>query len=319
MQLERYKKIKGNFLDCISFRKEDIFINENKLNKIHGNIPDFIDKDLDKLTLKMSSFYNEVKFPNYDSFDDYASLYDKGQKSLFTRKLDEELGYGTKILELGCGTGQLSLFLSRSNREICAIDISNSSLKIGEDFRLKNNIENTYFMKMDVFDLKFKPNTFDLSISNGVLHHTKNAEKAFKCIVEVTKPGGIIIIGLYHRYGRLSTLLKQKLTKLIGNKIAYLDKTSLKIKNKEKRKAWVKDQFMNPHEDLFTPNEVLPWLNNYGVDFLNLIPNFDITKERLFKKHKMPNIKFIDDLKMSLNSRQIDEGGFFVIIGKKRK
>ena len=35
-------------------------------------------------------------------------------------------------------------------------------------------------MKMDVFDLKFKPNIFDYVLSNGVLHHTKDAKEAFK-------------------------------------------------------------------------------------------------------------------------------------------
>ena len=182
-------------------------------------IPNFITEDLDSLTDKMSNFYNEVQFPNYDDFEDYASLYDKGINNLFTRKLDEELGYGTKVLELGCGTGQLSLFLARSNREIFAVDISNASLTMGENFRETNQINNAYFMKMDVFDLKFKPNSFDCVISNGVLHHTKDAKQAFKCLVNVTKPGGIMVIGLYHRYGRLITRLKQKLAKILVAKL----------------------------------------------------------------------------------------------------
>ena len=65
-----------------------------------------------------------------------------------------------------------------------------------------NNIKNAFFMKMDVFDLKFKKNYFDFTISNGVLHHTKDAKKAFQKLVEVTKPGGYLVIGLYHKYGR---------------------------------------------------------------------------------------------------------------------
>ena len=85
----------------------------------------------------MSDFYNEIKFPNYDDLEDYASLYDKGKNNLFTKRLDEEIGYGKNILELGCGTGQLSLFLSSSARKICAVDISDSSLITGEEFRKK--------------------------------------------------------------------------------------------------------------------------------------------------------------------------------------
>ena len=106
-----------------------------KLNYIDDGIPNFIVNDLDPLTDKMSAFYNDVQFPNYDDCEDYASLFDKGINNPFTKKLDEEIGYGTRILELGCGTGQLSLFLSRSNRDIYAVDLSNSSLKLGEDFR----------------------------------------------------------------------------------------------------------------------------------------------------------------------------------------
>ena len=38
------------------------------------------------------------------------------------------------VLEVGCGTGQLSLFLSRYNREIFSIDLSKGSLNLGEKF-----------------------------------------------------------------------------------------------------------------------------------------------------------------------------------------
>ena len=316
--MDRYKLIEESFNSSINFKEGEIFNGKKKVGMIFDAVPNFITDDLDGLTGEMADFYNNVQFPNYDDCEDYASLYDKGVKNIFTKRLDEELGYGTRILELGCGTGQLSLFLSRCNREIFALDISNGSLKLGEDFRDKYQVQNTYFMKMDVFDLKFKQNYFDCVISNGVLHHTKNAEEAFKCLVEVLKPGGIIVIGLYHKYGRLFTRLKQKLAKIIGSKIAYLDSTSMKIKSKDKRRAWVKDQFMNPHESLHTPNQVLEWFNSNNVEFLNLIPHNDIQENKLISKNKKPNITIMDDLLMAFDSRQIQEGGFFVIVGRKK-
>ena len=39
---------------------------------------------------------------------------------------------GSKILEVGCGTGQLSNFLSRYNRKLFGIDLSESSLAMAE-------------------------------------------------------------------------------------------------------------------------------------------------------------------------------------------
>ncbi len=316
--MNRFKFIEDSFNESIIFNEEDITMDQVKLNYIDDGIPNFIVNDLDPLTGKMSDFYDEVQFPNYDDCEDYASLYDKGVNNLFTKKLDNEIGYGTKILELGCGTGQLSLFLSRANREIFAVDISNSSLKLGENFRRRHEIDNAYFMKMDVFDLKFNKNTFDYTLSNGVLHHTKNAEEAFKCLVEVTKPGGILVIGLYHKYGRFLTRVKQKLAKILGDKISYFDKTSRKMRSKAKKKAWIKDQFMNPHETLHTPNETLKWFEENNVEFLNLIPHFDIQNQNLFKKNENPKINFLDDLLMAFNTVQIREGGFFVMIGRKK-
>ena len=316
--MNRFKSLEDSFNESIIFTEENIIMDQIKLNYIDDGIPNFIVNDLDPLTDKISAFYNDVQFPNYDDCEDYASLYDKGINNIFTKKLDEEIGYGTRVLELGCGTGQLSLFLSRSNREIFAIDISNSSLKLCENFRRRHEINNAFFMKMNVFDLKFNQNTFDYVISNGVLHHTKNAEEAFKCLVEVTKPGGILVIGLYHKYGRFLTRFKQKLTKIIGYKIAYFDKTSRKIKSKAKKKAWIKDQFMNPHETLHTPNETLEWFKENNVEFLNLIPHYNIQDQSLFKKNKKPKISFLDDLLMAFNVTQIQEGGFFIIIGRKK-
>ena len=315
--LKRYQDINECFEGKFEFVNDNLLLNNKKLELIEGKIPNFINNDLDKLTNDMSIFYNEVKFPNYNDLEDYGSLYDKGVNNLFTGRLDKELSFTSKVLELGCGTGQMSLFLARGNRKIYGVDISNGSLILGEKFRRQHEINNAYFMKMDVFDLKFKKNTFDFTVSNGVLHHTKDARLAFKCLVDVTKPGGLIAIGLYHKYGRFFTRVKQNLAKIIGDRVFIFDKKSLKIKSKDKRKAWVIDQFMNPHETLHTPMEILQWFKEDGVEFVNLLPHCDEINQPIFKKHKMPKLSRLKEYLMVFNKNQIEEGGFFVIIGKK--
>ena len=104
-----------------------------------------------------------------------------------------------KVLEVGCGTGQLSLFLSRYQRKIFSIDLAIKSLELGENFRKKNQIENVFFLRMNVFNLLFINEFFDVIISNGVLHHTENPKLAFLELTKHLKKGGHIVIGLYHR------------------------------------------------------------------------------------------------------------------------
>ena len=154
-----------NLKNC--FETED----KNKFDVVNG-IPDFFKDDNEKISQIQSKFYNEVKFPNYDEIDNFGTLLDKSERSTFFKKLDQEIKMFSKVLEAGCGTGQLSLFLSRYQRQIFSIDLSSGSLELGENFRKKTNIENLFFLKMSLFNLCFKKDFFDVIISNGVLHHT---------------------------------------------------------------------------------------------------------------------------------------------------
>ena len=76
------------------------------------------------LQIVQSDFYNDVKFPNYEDIEDFGTLLDKAERSIFAKLLDNEIPIGATVLEAGCGTGQLSIFLSRYNRQIYGIDIS---------------------------------------------------------------------------------------------------------------------------------------------------------------------------------------------------
>ncbi len=96
--LKRYEKIKNAFIGKIDNKEGKFYLDNKNINLIDHSIPNFTSLNLDKLTNKMSKFYNEVKFPNYDDCEDYASLYDKGISNLFTKRLDQELNYGINIL-----------------------------------------------------------------------------------------------------------------------------------------------------------------------------------------------------------------------------
>ena len=305
--------------------EESCFENDKKFKyKIEDGIVDFFIDD-NKLSKTQSDFYNKVQFPNYDNIDDFGTLLEKSEKSIFFQKLDKEIPNYSNVLEAGCGTGQLSLFLSRYERQIFSIDLSKGSLLLAEKFRKKNNIENVFFLKMSIFNLFFRENFFDIIISNGVLHHTHNPKLAFLELTKYLKKNGYIIIGLYHRYGRIFTNIRQFIIKHFGDSFKFLDRNTInKSSSEQKRFAWFFDQYKNPKESSHTFKEILKWFNEANIDFVSSIPfsfpNGSILDNNLFKKQEIDlNFKiYLTELYQCIIPHQIKEGGFFIMIGKKK-
>ena len=299
--------------------KKEINFNENFEYKFFKDIPDLFLEDGNSLTKIQSDFYNNVKFPNYDDVEDFGSLLDKSTSNILVKKLDDEIPMGSNILEAGCGTGQMSIVLSRYARQIYSIDLSKGSLIEAKQFINSNDIKSVHLFRMNIFKLFFEENTFDVIISNGVLHHTYNPKLAFSKLVRVLKPGGIIVIGLYHRYGRIIQKIRQSLIKNFGDSFKFLDKRFREKISDKKKYAWFLDQYKNPSETTHTYLEVLNWFKVENIEFLSSIP-FDFNPEnKLFQKREAKNRFeiFLKEISLAFNLKQISEGGFFVMIGKK--
>lgn len=278
----------------------------------------------DDVTEVVKSFYEATPFPNYEDIDSIWRLREKAKEGIFTYLLDEQIPHGAKVLEIGCGTGQLSNLLgSTGKRTVFATDICLNSLKLGNKFKKKAKIKNTAFLQMNLFRPIFKPESLDFVICNGVLHHTSDPFLGFQTISKLIRPGGFIIVGLYNTYGRLPTDVRRLIFRLTGKRFGVLDPV-LRSKDfsDKKKNTWFMDQYKNPHESKHTMGEVLKWFTKTDIEFVNSIPKLSLSmafsrNENLFSSN--PNGTFIDhwlvQLGMLLNGGR--EGGFFVMIGRK--
>ena len=108
-----------------------------------------------------------------------------------------------KVLEVGCGLGTDLLQFARGGAEVYGIDLTEK----GANLTRKRLGLYGLSGKISVGDsetLPFASNHFDLVYSWGVIHHTPNTEAAAKEIVRVCKPGGRIMVMLYHRRSLLA-------------------------------------------------------------------------------------------------------------------
>jgi hypothetical protein len=77
-----------------------------------------IDGPTDDITGRVKAFYEEHPFPTYEGIQEFGELVNRGQKTRFSRELLDAIGCNKLILECGCGTGQMSHFLSLNNNHV---------------------------------------------------------------------------------------------------------------------------------------------------------------------------------------------------------
>ena len=72
----------------------------------------------DQVVKKVSKFYTSNPFPNYKENDDKVSITQRGNDNFLASQFKKFVGYDKKILEVGCGTGQLSVYFSIGNNNL---------------------------------------------------------------------------------------------------------------------------------------------------------------------------------------------------------
>ncbi len=276
-----------------------------------------------EVTELIKQFYEQTPFPNYEDVDSARRSMEKARAGRFARLLNEQIPYGARVVEIGCGTGQLTNYLAIAHRSALGVDMCLNSLRLAERFRSEQGITRAVFAQMNLFRPALKDGFFDYVISNGVLMCTGDCRGAFARISRLAKPGGYVVVGLYSSFSRQLHYARVGLFRLTGITSRWLDPHFGKIAARGKREAWFQDQYCHPHETCHSLGEVMRWMDEDGLEFINSIPKPEpgpslAADEELFapKDRGTALSRFVSQLAdMGSGYR---EGGFFIVIGRRR-
>lgn len=184
---------------------------------IKGGIPRFVPSD--SYVESFSWEWNKHAKTLVDSMTKTSLSHD-----MFTERtgLKTQDVVGKLILDAGCGTGRFLEVVNEMGGHGVGIDLSYSVNEAQELLKDKS-----YIVQGDLMHLPFKPNSFDIVFSIGVLHHTPNARQAFSNLAKLVKPGGVLSVWVYSNdgwklkvYNAMSSLYRQVTTRL-PSKVLY--------------------------------------------------------------------------------------------------
>ena len=148
---------------------------------------------------------------------------------------------GERILDLGCGSGQLTAAIAEAGASVVGLDSSPEMLA-----EARAHYPGIEFRLGDVADFMLEA-PVDAVFSNAVLHWVKNADSAARCISRALKPGGRFVaeFGGHGNVQSIVAALRDVLGPVetpwyypsIGEYAALLERHGL-----EPRQAWLIDR-----------------------------------------------------------------------------
>ena len=279
----------------------------------------------------VNEFYEANPFPGFDP-GKYETRQDlMARASWYAQRLDAEIPFGASVIDVGCGTGQLACLLALKDRKVLGVDYSQHSLALARTLKERLALDRVDFKRVNILDWDLPANSFDYVFCNGVLHHTSDPYGGFRNLVSITKPGGMMIIGLYNRYGRLMLFLRRRVVWLMSRfdptaKDRAIRKQLVELDGDDaKRHTWFADQYEHPHESTHTVAEVLGWFRDNGIEYVSSLPKIELfgaTPKRIFRPRQVARFRSnaVAHLLVQLSwiATQNAGGGYFVLVGRKR-
>lgn len=104
-------------------------------------------------------------------------------------------------LDVGCGSGRWTYAMASLGARIVAVDFTDAGVEVTN--RATVGMDNVALLQANILHLPFRPESFDVVVSWGVLHHTPDTKAAFDLLVPLVRKGGILYVMVYEKHNPL--------------------------------------------------------------------------------------------------------------------
>ena len=179
------------------YNNQNLFVFEDNTLKdstdnifpIINNIPRFVPSD--NYSSSFGIQWNIFAKTQLDSFAKTTISSDRFYRVTGWRKDDLK---NCTILEAGSGAGRFTEVIAQSGANLHSIDYSSA---VDANYANNGHFDNLQLYQASIYDLPFKPDTFDKVVCLGVIQHTPDVKKSFFSLLPFLKSGGEVAVDVY--------------------------------------------------------------------------------------------------------------------------
>ena len=198
-------------------------------------------------------------------------------------KFPPEMFAGTRLLDLGAGTGENSVFYARWGAACTLVEINDEALERARRVfgQWLDAPEAHAFVQASLFDFETEAR-FDRVVCEGVIHHTANKAAAFARLAGFLAPGGYLVLSVGNAAGCFQRALQRMtLFAFAENEEEIVEAAERLFKEhldrasrfgQRTRRAVIFDSFVNPKVDFPSVAQVLRWFADQGLRLYSAWP-----------------------------------------------
>ncbi|HKO30710.1 MAG TPA: methyltransferase domain-containing protein [Nitrospiraceae bacterium] len=138
---------------------------------------------------------------DYDRFSRYM---ESGAREFYERL---EIIPGCRLLDVGCGSGQLALMAAKDGLEVTGVDIASNSVERAQERAAEENLR-VRFEEADAAALPFEDASFDVVASLIGVMFAPRPDRVAQELLRVCKPGGTIAMANWTPQGFIGQMFK---------------------------------------------------------------------------------------------------------------
>jgi len=153
--------------------------------------------------MDQEKYYQKIKSLNIKHYAGEVPYYSKASLRPVEEAILKKLPAGSKILDLGCGSGRFSIGAATLGFDVTGLDITPAAIKAAKKRALESNLSTAKFMVGDMISLPFNDKEFDFVfcprfVINAVATEQRRKE-SIKQMIRVVKTDGLVFIESFNK------------------------------------------------------------------------------------------------------------------------